>query len=116
MTKRKSESKLDEAVSETFPASDPPAAGSPTGTEPAKRPADRKPPIITREQVEAAERDEGHRHLQDEGQRHAPDRAQTRREKHHGLGQDGLHEGDKSDATVVKHHGGLGRAGKRGAG
>ena len=50
------------AVEKTFPASDPVTVGKPTGTEPAKRPVDRKPPVITKEQVEAAERGEGHAH------------------------------------------------------
>ena len=38
----------------TFPASDAPAPGHTTGTEPPARPIDRKAPIITREQIEAA--------------------------------------------------------------
>jgi hypothetical protein len=54
--------KLDKAVDKTFPASDPITVGKPTGTEPATRPVDRQPPVITKEQVEAAERGEGHAH------------------------------------------------------
>ena len=54
--------KLDQAVEKTFPASDPVTVGKPTGTEPPKRSMDRKPPVITKEQVEAAERGEGHAH------------------------------------------------------
>lgn len=54
--------KLDKAIEKTFPAGDPVTVGKPTGTEPAKRPVDRQPPVITREQVEAAERGEGHAH------------------------------------------------------
>lgn len=106
MDKRKQGSKLYKAVDGTFPASDPPAVGTPTSTEPPKRPLDRKPPVISREQNEAAERDEGHRHLHKD--------SQARREKHHGLGEDGMHEGEKERATVVEDHAGLGKAGKRG--
>jgi hypothetical protein len=46
----------------TFPASDPPASGKATGTEPPRKPVDRKPPEITREQIEQARRGEGHKH------------------------------------------------------
>ena len=56
---KQDERKLDKAVEMTFPASDAPARGEPTGTEPPRRPADRKAPRITREQIEAAQRDEG---------------------------------------------------------
>lgn len=59
----KQDKKLDKAIEKTFPASDPVTVGKPTGTEPPKRPVDRKPPIITKEQVEAAARGEGHAHL-----------------------------------------------------
>jgi len=100
----KRDSNLDKAVDMTFPASDPPATGSATSTEPAKRPVDRKPPVITREQVEAAQRDEGHRHLEK--------RSRDRRQKHHGLAEDGLHDADKAEPTVVDGHAGLGKAGK----
>jgi hypothetical protein len=58
----KQDKKLDKAVEKTFPASDPVTVGRPTSTEPAKRPVDRQPPVITKEQVEAAERGEGHAH------------------------------------------------------
>ena len=37
--------KVDEAVAETFPASDPTATGKATSTEPPKRPKDRKAPL-----------------------------------------------------------------------
>ena len=59
--KQKSD-KLDEAVENTFPASDPVNVGDPTGTEPARRPVDRSAPVITKEQIEAAQRGEGHAH------------------------------------------------------
>jgi hypothetical protein len=48
------ERKLDDAVEMTFPASDPAAPGRATGTEPARRPVDRKAPLITKEDVERA--------------------------------------------------------------
>jgi hypothetical protein len=56
------EKKLDKSVDMTFPASDPAAHGTATGTEPPRRPVDRQPPRITREQIEQASRGEGHRH------------------------------------------------------
>ena len=54
--------KHDSAVDMTFPASDPIAHGKPTGTEKPRRPADRHAPLITREQIEQAQRGEGHKH------------------------------------------------------
>jgi hypothetical protein len=53
------EEKLDASVDMTFPASDVPAPGHATGNEPPARPPDRKAPIITKEQIEAAAKD-GH--------------------------------------------------------
>ena len=50
------EERLDEALSETFPASDPIAAGVPTGTEPLPQPVDRKAPRIDRDEVVAVAR------------------------------------------------------------
>ena len=50
---------IDEAVDMTFPASDAPAHGRPTSTEPSRRPADRKAPVITKEQIEEAQRGKG---------------------------------------------------------
>jgi hypothetical protein len=55
------EKKLDKAVDMTFPASDPVASGKATGTEPPRRPADRKPPIISKEEIERARRGNGHK-------------------------------------------------------
>jgi hypothetical protein len=55
------EKKVDNAVDMTFPASDPVATGKATGTEPPKRPSDRKPPVITKEQIEQAQRGQGHK-------------------------------------------------------
>jgi hypothetical protein len=54
--------KLDQALEMTFPASDPISVGAPTGTEPPARPVDRSPPLITKDQIDAAERGEGHSH------------------------------------------------------
>jgi hypothetical protein len=48
------EDKVDAAIDMTFPASDAPTPGPATGTEPPARPVDRKAPIITKEQIEAA--------------------------------------------------------------
>ena len=107
--KKRSAQQLDDAVDMTFPASDPTAVGNVTGTEPSKRPIDRKPPRITREQIEAAERDEGHSYL-DVGSKEA----KKRRQKHHGLADEGLHSADETKPTVVKDHAGLGRAGSKG--
>ena len=59
-TKKQKERKVDRAVDMTFPASDPTAHGEPTSTEPPKRPKDRKAPVITRDQIEQAQRGEGH--------------------------------------------------------
>jgi hypothetical protein len=39
------EAALDDALDDTFPASDPVAVGSPTGTEPPRAPVDRKAPL-----------------------------------------------------------------------
>ncbi len=110
MNNREHESKkLDEAVEETFPASDPINVGRPTGTEPPKRPADRLPPVITKEEVEAAQRGEGHAHR--DQQSSAVDE-QGRHEKHNCHGDAGLKPGEKARKTHVDDHAGLGRAGK----
>jgi hypothetical protein len=53
---RKLDARLDEALGETFPASDPIAVGHSTGTEPPARPTDRKAPVIDLEDVHAAAR------------------------------------------------------------
>ena len=62
MSKPAKDKKHDKAVDMTFPASDPVAHGKPTGTEKPARPADRKAPRITREQIEQARRGDGHKH------------------------------------------------------
>ena len=53
--------RLDKAVEKTFPASYSVNVGKPTGTETAKRPIDWLPPV-TKAQIEASERGEGHAH------------------------------------------------------
>ena len=50
----KAEGKLDQAVEQTFPASDPPAPGHATAHERPSRPADRKAPVISKEDVDRA--------------------------------------------------------------
>jgi hypothetical protein len=88
--------KVDRALDQTFPASDPPASNQATGTEPPARPASRQAPLISKEQIEAAAG--------------ADRRSQQRRarKRHRGVGQDGLHPGDAIDAGDDQ---GLGRAG-----
>ena len=44
-TKAMLDAALDEALDDTFPASDPIAVGAPTGTEPPRAPVDRKAPL-----------------------------------------------------------------------
>jgi hypothetical protein len=58
--KRRQDDKIDEAIRETFPASDPTAAGEATGTEPNKRPKNRLPPIISEDDIERARRGDEH--------------------------------------------------------
>lgn len=64
MTKQKQSSKddkVDKALKETFPASDPPTFGKSTANEAPLSPAGRKAPIISKEDVEAARRGDGHK-------------------------------------------------------
>jgi hypothetical protein len=58
--RKRQEEKIDEAIRETFPASDPTATGEATSTEPPKRPKDREPPIISKEEIEQAKQGKGH--------------------------------------------------------
>ena len=99
--------KLDDAVDMTFPASDPLAAGKSTGTEALKRPLDREPPLITKEQIDAAEKGEGHSHR--DGKQPSLDR----HKKHHGLADEGLSPEESAQSTAVPDHAGLGRDGKK---
>ena len=61
-SKALAEKKIDKAGDMSFPASDPTSHGKPTGTEKPSRPADRKAPKVTKEQIEQAQRGEGHKH------------------------------------------------------
>jgi hypothetical protein len=45
----------------TFPASDPIATGKATSTEPPKRPKDRQAPVISKDEIEQAQRGSGHK-------------------------------------------------------
>jgi hypothetical protein len=58
--RKRQEEKIDEAIRETFPASDPTATGKATSTEPPKRPKDREAPIISKEEIEQAKQGKGH--------------------------------------------------------
>jgi len=50
--RRKQEAGLDEALEQTFPASDPFSVGQFTATEPPARPADRKAPLADPQEAE----------------------------------------------------------------
>ena len=50
--RRKQEAGLDEALEQTFPASDPFSVGQFTATEPPARPADRKAPLVEPQEVD----------------------------------------------------------------
>ena len=60
--KKRKDKKVDKAGNMSFPASDAPAHGKPTSTETPGRPAGRKAPRITKEQIDQAQRGEGHKH------------------------------------------------------
>jgi hypothetical protein len=63
--------KVDKAVDMTFPASDAPAHGKATSTEAPRRPASRKAPLVTKDQIEQAQRGEGHKQADpNNGKRH----------------------------------------------
>ena len=55
------EKKLDEAIKQSFPASDPVRPGNPTSTEKPARPKDREAPLPSKADIEAARRGDGHR-------------------------------------------------------
>jgi hypothetical protein len=55
------EKKIDDAIDKTFPASDPTATGHATGTEAPARPVDREAPVITKEEIEEAQKGAGHK-------------------------------------------------------
>jgi hypothetical protein len=52
--KTRRDGKLDKAVEQTFPASDPPTPGHATGNEKPSRPTDRQAPVISKEDIERA--------------------------------------------------------------
>jgi hypothetical protein len=56
---RKLDAQLDDALGETFPASDPVAVGHSTSTEAPARPTDRKGPVIDLDEVAAARKGGG---------------------------------------------------------
>jgi hypothetical protein len=58
--KQHEDERVDEAIRETFPASDPIAAGEATGTEPIGSSTDRRAPKVSREEVEHARKSKGH--------------------------------------------------------
>ena len=62
MSKERTERTIDKAVDLSFPPSDPTAHDKATSTEPPSRPTDRKAPVITNEQLEQAQRGDGHKH------------------------------------------------------
>lgn len=53
---RKLEKDLDEALAQTFPASDPFTVAQDTATEPPGRPVDRRAPVIDKEQLAGSRR------------------------------------------------------------
>jgi hypothetical protein len=60
MTKTKKK-ETEKKVDRTFPASDPIATGKATSTEPPKRPKDRQAPVISKDEIEQAQRGSGHK-------------------------------------------------------
>ena len=58
---KKKDKKVDKAVDMTFPASDPVATGKATSTEAPKKPVDREAPVISKEEIEQAQRGAGHK-------------------------------------------------------
>lgn len=59
---KQNDKKQDKAIDMTYPASDPTANSKPTGTEPPRRPVDRQAPEISKEEIDRAQRGEGHKH------------------------------------------------------
>jgi hypothetical protein len=59
--RKEKDAKIDQSVDMSFPASDAPASGETTGTEAPKRPVDRKAPVITKEEIEQAQRGQGNK-------------------------------------------------------
>lgn len=92
--------KVDKSLDMTFPASDPPASGRSTGTEPPARPTNRQAPLVSKEQIEAAA---------------GPDRSERgpragkRHKRQRGVGRDGMQSGEET-GKVGKHE----RLGRKG--
>jgi hypothetical protein len=59
--RQQKDEKVDRSVDMTFPASDAPAAGKPTGNEEPKSRPDREAPVISKEDIDRAQRGEGHK-------------------------------------------------------
>jgi hypothetical protein len=59
--KKRQDKKIDQAGKMSFPASDATPYGNPTSTEKPGRPADRKAPHLTKEQIDQAQRGDGHK-------------------------------------------------------
>jgi len=76
--------KVDTSLDMSFPASDPPASGRSTGTEPPARPSSRQAPRISKAEIEAAA-----------GSRRKP--AAEARKRHRGVGRTGLRRRDDVD-------------------
>jgi hypothetical protein len=87
--------KVDKSLDMTFPASDPPASGQSTGTEPPTRPKNRQAPLASKEQIEAAAGSE------------RSERGRRARKRHRGVGRDGVQRGEEADE--IDRRKGLGR-------
>jgi hypothetical protein len=90
--------KVDKSLDMTFPASDPPASGQATGTEPPARPASRQAPVISKEEIDSAAGTQ------------EPEQKRTRgRKRRHGVDREGLRQDDPVDEIVDQE--GLNREG-----
>ena len=89
--------KVDRALDMSFPASDPPASGRSTGTEPPARPSSRQAPRTSKAEIEAAA-----------GSGRKP-QAKARK-RHRGVGRTGLRRGDEVDDSEEQE--GLGGEGR----
>ena len=87
--------KVDRALDMSFPASDPPASGRSTGTEPPARPSSRQAPRVSKAEIEAAA-----------GRKPEAEA----RKRHRGVGRTGLRRGDEVDDSEEQE--GLGGEGR----
>jgi hypothetical protein len=92
--------KVDKSLEMTFPASDPPASGRSTGTEPPTRPTNRQAPLASKEQIEAAT---------GSGRSGRSERGRRPGKRHRGVGRDGMQPGEEADEIDKRK--GLGRKG-----